>query len=425
MPVHTSLIEIKGSRRRPCTLGASSEGSEGNSLVIQRRRALRRCRRLCGHVSGLGGGHDRARPGRVRRGGHRIDLGRLWMQGSPNPCHRTLHIAGPTARDVIYFATPGSAPLCRNGETMESGSLVRMALHQDSFQRSMGRCAPHPCRSRLAGFARWRRRSRDAIRSHPETRSSSRRGRPRWRPCSAFTPRPAVSRKTAGERCPRGGRARPGAGADRGHGGVSLGCGDREESAAQRRHETIMRRFHAALEDRPEEAVYVPDLCARMGAQRTLEVCCREGSGVSPKRCLLLRPLTQARKALTRADPRAATVTTIAADCGFWHFGRFARNTRRSTAKAHLDLAPAPAMTSLARPAAAPAPPSFHLLAKPSGSTCNIDCTYCFFLSKDALYPNDKHRMSRGDARGLHPPAARSRIARRRSRSPGRAASRP
>ena len=40
------------------------------------------------------------------------------------------------------------------------------------------------------------------------------------------------------------------------------------------------------------------------------------------------------------------------------------------------------------------APPGFHLLAKPSGSTCNIDCTYCFFLSKEALYPNDQHRMS-------------------------------
>jgi len=39
-------------------------------------------------------------------------------------------------------------------------------------------------------------------------------------------------------------------------------------------------------------------------------------------------------------------------------------------------------------------PPCFHLLAKPSGSTCNIDCTYCFFLSKEALYPNDRNRMS-------------------------------
>ena len=45
-------------------------------------------------------------------------------------------------------------------------------------------------------------------------------------------------------------------------------------------------------------------------------------------------------------------------------------------------------------PPPAHAPPHFHLLAKPSGSTCNIDCTYCFFLSKDALYPNEKHRMS-------------------------------
>jgi uncharacterized protein len=49
---------------------------------------------------------------------------------------------------------------------------------------------------------------------------------------------------------------------------------------------------------------------------------------------------------------------------------------------------------ALAAPLPANSPPSFHLLAKPSGSTCNIDCTYCFFLSKEALYPNDKHRMS-------------------------------
>lgn len=40
------------------------------------------------------------------------------------------------------------------------------------------------------------------------------------------------------------------------------------------------------------------------------------------------------------------------------------------------------------------APPRYHVLAKPSGSTCNLDCTYCFFLSKEALYPNAKSRMS-------------------------------
>lgn len=43
-------------------------------------------------------------------------------------------------------------------------------------------------------------------------------------------------------------------------------------------------------------------------------------------------------------------------------------------------------------PAAALA--SFHLLAKPTGAICNLDCTYCFFLSKDALYPGSPFSMS-------------------------------
>jgi uncharacterized protein len=40
------------------------------------------------------------------------------------------------------------------------------------------------------------------------------------------------------------------------------------------------------------------------------------------------------------------------------------------------------------------APPAFHLLAKPTGATCNLDCTYCFFLDKEALYPGSRFRMS-------------------------------
>lgn len=40
------------------------------------------------------------------------------------------------------------------------------------------------------------------------------------------------------------------------------------------------------------------------------------------------------------------------------------------------------------------APPAFHVLAKPTGSICNLDCTYCFFLSKEQLYPGDRFRMS-------------------------------
>jgi uncharacterized protein len=39
------------------------------------------------------------------------------------------------------------------------------------------------------------------------------------------------------------------------------------------------------------------------------------------------------------------------------------------------------------------APANFHVLSKPSGATCNLDCTYCFFLSKEKLYPDSRFRM--------------------------------
>jgi uncharacterized protein len=40
------------------------------------------------------------------------------------------------------------------------------------------------------------------------------------------------------------------------------------------------------------------------------------------------------------------------------------------------------------------APLAFHLLAKPTGAICNLDCTYCFFLSKEMLYPGSRFRMA-------------------------------
>lgn len=36
----------------------------------------------------------------------------------------------------------------------------------------------------------------------------------------------------------------------------------------------------------------------------------------------------------------------------------------------------------------------FHLLSKPTGAVCNLDCDYCFFLSKEMLYPDSEFRMS-------------------------------
>jgi uncharacterized protein len=48
---------------------------------------------------------------------------------------------------------------------------------------------------------------------------------------------------------------------------------------------------------------------------------------------------------------------------------------------------------AMPRPLPPGAPAGFHLLAKPTGAVCNLDCTYCFFLSKEALYPGSPFRM--------------------------------
>ncbi len=39
-------------------------------------------------------------------------------------------------------------------------------------------------------------------------------------------------------------------------------------------------------------------------------------------------------------------------------------------------------------------PYAFHIMTKPRGAICNLDCEYCYFLSKERLYPDSKFRMS-------------------------------
>jgi len=37
---------------------------------------------------------------------------------------------------------------------------------------------------------------------------------------------------------------------------------------------------------------------------------------------------------------------------------------------------------------------AFHVMAKPTGARCNLECDYCFFLKKELLYPGSSFRMS-------------------------------
>ena len=98
----------------------------------------------------------------------------------------------------------------------------------------------------------------------------------------------------------------------------------RTDTASLRQRRRIMKRFHALVEENPDQALYLSEICTAIGvAQRTLYNCCMEQLGVSPKRYLLLRRLHLARQAL-RLAPEAAKVTDIATQYGFWELGRFA-----------------------------------------------------------------------------------------------------
>ena len=48
-------------------------------------------------------------------------------------------------------------------------------------------------------------------------------------------------------------------------------------------------------------------------------------------------------------------------------------------------------------PAGAPAGPRpFQVMTKPNGPRCNLDCTYCYYLEKERLYP-DVRKFRMGD----------------------------
>jgi len=40
------------------------------------------------------------------------------------------------------------------------------------------------------------------------------------------------------------------------------------------------------------------------------------------------------------------------------------------------------------------APAAFHVMTKPRGAICNLDCKYCYFLAKEMMYPGSRFRMA-------------------------------
>ena len=68
---------------------------------------------------------------------------------------------------------------------------------------------------------------------------------------------------------------------------------------------------------------------------------------------------------------------------------------------------------------------NFHILAKPIGPICNLDCKYCFYLEKESLYPEVAKWAMRDEVLEATSANTSRRTTRRKLLSPGREANRP
>jgi AraC-like DNA-binding protein len=256
----------------------------------------------------------------------RIDLHRLWMQRFSDSLPRILHSAFLPERAIITFGTHPGPILLWGGAEMQPTKIMRHSESEDAFQQSsgctdfgsmslstgelvyvgetIGGCDLQPPRDRKivtpppSAIARLQRlhaaagllaEDAPAIIAHPE---------------AARGLEQALIEALVD--CLREGEAR-------------------EDRSAQRRHSVIMRRFRRAAEENPDRPLYIPELCAAIGASHsTLRSCCQEQLGMSPKRYLMSRRMHLARRALRDSTPDMTTVTEIATQYGFWQFGRFA-----------------------------------------------------------------------------------------------------
>ena len=257
----------------------------------------------------------------------RIDLHRLWMQRFFDNLPRIIDIADAVrGRAYIFLRTRPGPTLVQAGVELHVSAILRHGQADQSFQRSSGPASFGTISLPI-----------EYIASVGEITSG----------CALMPPRDAMSIDPPAAAIARLQRLHAAAAqlaedapqiiahpeAARGleqalieaivaclNGGV-VG----EDRSALRHHAMIMRRFRRAVEENPDQPLYVPELCAAIGvSDRTLRVCCQEQLGMSPKHYLLLRRMHLARRALRDNSPGVTTVTEIATQYGFWQFGRFA-----------------------------------------------------------------------------------------------------
>jgi AraC-like DNA-binding protein len=255
----------------------------------------------------------------------RIDLYHLWLQRGQETLPRIWRAVPGVERSIITFLTRAGSSAVRNGAEFHSGEIALHSRRHGYHHRSLGPLAWAAMSLPVAEMAAVGAAvaGRDLM-PHDDEEIV--------RPAAAAMRRLQWLHAEAGilgERAPQI-LARPEAarGLEQALIEAMVDClaapERREDRAARRRHTAIMQRFYAAVEASDDRAVYLPELCSRIGVSgRTLRLCCQEHLGMGPKHFLVLRRLHLARRALREATPDA-TVTDIATEFGFWELGRFA-----------------------------------------------------------------------------------------------------
>lgn len=261
----------------------------------------------------------------------RVHLHSLRMQRFSESHPRIMHVAVPGDRAIFSFRTQQGAALFRSGVELTSNSIARLSPDQSYFQRSFGPvgwgCVSLPvdaidlAGTTASGCDLTPPRAEMIVAAPPSAIGKLQRLHAATGLLAEKTPelieQPEVARALENALV-----------------AALTACfntnDDSEDRAALRRHKTIMRRFHSALQREADRPLYVLELAEMVGVSvRSLSVCCQEHLGMGPKKYLLLRRMYLARQALHVADSNATTVTDIATQYGFWQLGRFAVEYRR------------------------------------------------------------------------------------------------
>ena len=267
------------------------------------------------------------RRGEFRAESTRIDLHRLWMHRLDERLPRIMRVTPSGERSLILFATDPHQPEMQvSGIETSQAQIAVFGLDWPYYLRSSAACSWGTMSLTPEDLAA----AGEAILGRPVTPPSF----PRWTsPPASVTSRLFQLHEAAGHLAktapdilakPEVTRAIEEALLE-----VMVLClteGHSDNVRNVHRHRaTVMRRLEEVLTSTPDRPLYMPQLCATVGASYTaLRDCCQEYLGMSPKRYLWLRRMHLARRVLRSADAEKTSVTEIATDCGFWELGRFA-----------------------------------------------------------------------------------------------------